>query len=512
LLEVAGPAAAQDPRKPVDALADFRTVETAITARISKASPAESRTPGFLGVHVAPDEGGLKVAHVHPDSSAAKAGLREGDLLGGISGQALRSPDDLKQFLGGKAAGDKLTLEVRRGDTPMELTAALAAPSQPLETGQRPAAKGKGSFDVRRKMTRWSKPVYRLALVLIEYPDAKHNPAIKTKDWEESLFSRGTYVNKKNATGQPVHGSLNDFFLEQSYGTFRVEGKAFPWVQVSKKRTEYGQGSNRTALLTEALDKLLERDGKDALKDFDGVFFMYAGGRMKVARGSLYWPHRSSVAHKGKRWPYFICPEGGDRMYNISVLCHEFGHMIGLPDLYARPENPGSEGLGQWCLMSNQAPNGRPQHMSAWCKEQLGWLKPAVIDPTTPQKLVLSPVYKSSRECFKVLVRADGSEYLLLENRTGKGFDASLPAHGLLVWRVVRGRPTLEESHGVAGPAGPRTMSGSVPFPSKINDAFTPFTTPSSRSQLGGGLPVYISNIRRLPDGRITFYVGWEFI
>ena len=87
----------------------------------------------------------------------------------------------------------------------------------------------------------------------------------------------------------------------------------------------------------------------------------------------------------------------------------------------------------------------------------------------------------------------------------------SLPADGLLIWRVIGNRPVLEESHGVAGPAGPRSFLSSVPYPSNANDAFTPFTTPSSRSQLGGGLPVYITNIRRLDDGRITLQVGYEF-
>jgi hypothetical protein len=263
--------------------------------------------------------------------------------------------------------------------------------------------------------------------------------------------------------------------------------------------------------MTEALDKLLARDGKEALKDFDGVFFLYAGEGVRTSRGDVYWPHKGNFFHQGKRWSYFIAPEGGTRMTNISVACHEFGHMLGLPDLYARPENPGSEGLGQWCAMSMQLGNGRPQHFSAWCKEQLGWLKPAVIDPTVKQKLILAPVEDSPRECLKVLLRPDGSEYLLLENRRKKGFDEGLPAEGLLIWRVVNNHPILEESHGVEGPRGPMVFPNAVPYPSPANDAFTPYTTPSSRAQLGGGLPVHVTNIRRLADGRITLFVGYEY-
>src|SRR5207244_4398522 len=204
-------------------------------------------------------------------------------------------------------------------------------------------------------------------------------------------------------------------------------------------------------------------------------------------------------------------PEGGQRMMNISVFCHEFGHMLGLPDLYARPENPGMEGSGVWSAMANQVGNGRPQHFCAWCKEKLDWIKPTVIDPTVKQKLILAPVEDSPKECFKVLFKPDGSEYLLLENRKKKGFDASLPADGLLIWRVVGNRPILEESHGVGGAAGPRVFTSMVPYPSTANDSFTPYTTPSSRSQLGGGLPVYITNIRKLSDGRVSFCVGYEF-
>jgi hypothetical protein len=80
-----------------------------------------------------------------------------------------------------------------------------------------------------------------------------------------------------------------------------------------------------------------------------------------------------------------------------------------------------------------------------------------------------------------------------------------------LVWRVVNNRPVLEEAHGVEGASGPRVFLPDVPFPSKANTAFTPYTVPSSRSQLGGGLPVYVTNISRLPDGRITFHIGYEY-
>lgn len=485
----------------------YSTVETAIKAKAGKAAAGPGQT-GYLGVQLA--GGKATVAEIDPDSAAARAGLRPGDALLKVAGEAIADANDLRRALAVKRAGSVVELVLSRGGQEVVTKAALTG-AAPAEEGER---EGKG-WDLTKGggkgMRMWTKSVYRLAIILIDYPDAKSNPKITPKDWEDSAFSTGTYTGR-SCTGQKVHGSMNDHFLEQSYGKFRIEGKAIPHVLVSKKRAEYGkQGTSRQALLTEALDAVLKRDGPKALDGFDGVFFMYSGGRMQVARGSLYWPHRSSVRHQGKSWPYFICPEGGETMYNISVLSHEFGHMLGLPDLYARPENPGSEGLDRWCLMSNQTPAGKPQHMSAWCKERLGWITPTTIDPSVPQKLVLAPIYKSPRECYKVLARPDGSEHFLLENRGGVGFDASLPASGLLIWRVTRGRPLLEESHGIAGPAGPRSFPNMVPYPSKSNDAFTPFTVPSSRAQLGGGTPVHITNIRRLPDGRITFMIGYEF-
>lgn len=582
-------------------LSEYRTVEKAITTRISQAGPASTGQLGYLGVHVKADsKGKLVIADLEDESPAAKAGLLRNDILVRVGDKTVEGVDAFRELILSRTPGEAVKLAVLRQDKPLELAATLAATSRPMNpsakrailgirvaepksgeglevtgvTSGSPADKAKikvgeiirkldgvvlrdsgnlgdvlsekkpndtvtltlflAEKEVDLKLTLaeeevsdngrgrnwdnrlggyWQKDVYHLGVVCVEYPDVKHNPKVTAKDWAESLFSRGAYKNKKSATGQDVFGSLNDYYWEQSYNSLTVEGKVFDWVEVSKKRLEYdqGAGANKATFLNEALEKLEARDGKDCLKDLDGVFFIYAGARVQTNRGALYWPHRASVQHNGKRWPYFICPEGGDRMENISVFCHEFGHMLGLPDLYARPENPGSEGLGVWCCMSNQLGNGRPQHFSAWPKEQLGWLKPAVIDPTVKQKLILAPVEDSPKDCLKVLIKPDGSEYLLLENRRKKGFDQELPAEGLLIWRVVNNHPVLEESHGVEGPSGPRVFLNAVPFPSKANNAFTPFTTPSSKSQLGGGLSVHITNIRRLADGRVTFYVGYEF-
>jgi len=484
-------------------------VETEVkTVGLSVTLAAVSRpmTPGrraIMGIRTAPDVAGALIEQVTPGLPAAGGGIKAGDVIVKLDDHNISGPDRLSDTMSSHKPGDLVVVTVKRRTAEVGFLVKLVPD----------AGDGNGfRWDDRQQGT-FQKDAYHLAVVPVEYPDVKHNDKVGVKDWETALFSTGAY-DDKSPTGQKVYGSLNDYYIEQSCGAFRVEDKIFDWVKVDKKRAEYGNDGDRFVLLREALDKLLERDGKEALKGFDGVFFLYAGERVQTVRGGLYWPHKANFRHDGRNWAYFICPElggGGDRMASISVMCHEFGHMLGLPDLYS--QSPDQPGLGIWCTMSTgHGQDGKPLHFCAWSKEQLSWIKPAVIDPTVKQKLILSPIENSTKECFKVLIKPDGSEYLLLENRVKKNFDRDLPGEGLLIWHVVDGRPILEESHGVMTPDGPQRFLGSVPYPSAANTAFTPYTTPSSKAVNGGGLPVHITNIQRLPDGRITFFIGYEFV
>jgi serine protease Do len=69
---------------------------------------------GFLGLATKSAEGGIEVTKVGKKSPAAKAGIKEGDLLRTLNGEKLDSHEKLQSILAELAAGDKLALEITR--------------------------------------------------------------------------------------------------------------------------------------------------------------------------------------------------------------------------------------------------------------------------------------------------------------------------------------------------------------------------------------------------------------
>lgn len=134
----------------------------------------------------------------------------------------------------------------------------------------------------------------------------------------------------------------------------------------------------------------------------------------------------------------------------VGVFAHEFGHVLGLPDLYDYGYD--SEGVGMFSLMAGGSygrdlpdryySGNTPVHPDAWSKTYLGFADP--IEVTKNQTITLRPSVKEP-DIYKVDVPGSfGREYFLLENRQQTGFDSGLSynvdgedLHGLVIYHVV---------------------------------------------------------------------------
>ena len=161
-------------------------------------------------------------------------------------------------------------------------------------------------------------------------------------------------------------------------------------------------------------------DGDDIFNEPDGVIdhfqIVHAGGDEAAGdpnQGTdAIWSHRSARQPAGRRparrrrrrrhqrrprrpaalvpnnptgiwvYDYTVQPENG----GLGVFAHEFGHDLGLPDLYDTSGNTGGaeNNTAFWTLMSSGAnigdggPDGigdDPTDMGAWERLQLGWLE-----------------------------------------------------------------------------------------------------------------------------------------
>jgi len=80
---------------------------------------------GFLGIQLAPGNGGAKIAVVNPKGPADKAGLKKDDLITEASGKKILDDQSFIEMIQRLKAGDSILLKVVRGDEELELKATL---------------------------------------------------------------------------------------------------------------------------------------------------------------------------------------------------------------------------------------------------------------------------------------------------------------------------------------------------------------------------------------------------
>ncbi|MFA6112139.1 MAG: immune inhibitor A domain-containing protein, partial [Candidatus Latescibacterota bacterium] len=129
-----------------------------------------------------------------------------------------------------------------------------------------------------------------------------------------------------------------------------------------------------------------------------------------------------------------------------GALAHEYGHLLGLPDLYnttflqkaGAPPEEDSAGTGNWCLMGWGAggwqANDGPTSLCAWSRLQLGWA--SVTDLASAQEELRLPEVGRQGDLYRIPIGGQSAFLFECRRRTSTWYDRHLPAEGLLIWRV----------------------------------------------------------------------------
>jgi immune inhibitor A len=260
--------------------------------------------------------------------------------------------------------------------------------------------------------------------------------------------------------------SFKDFYTKQSNGRFLAKGDVSDWVKVPYNESRYGSNkfsdsqvywpfiqdtgnawydSQKAAGKSDADIKayLTQFDKVDRYDfDDDGDFnepdgyvdhfqAIHAGEGEEAGGGAqgedAIWSHRwyAYSTGAGRSGPsdnkaggtqigntgiwigdYTTEPENG----GLGVFAHEFGHDLGLPDLY--DTNGGDNGTAFWTLMSGgswlnhgaDSIGTTPGYMGAWEKLQLGWLDYRTVPFGTDMTVKLGPADMASKTAEQAVV------------------------------------------------------------------------------------------------------------
>jgi immune inhibitor A len=263
---------------------------------------------------------------------------------------------------------------------------------------------------------------------------------------------------------------LRQFYLKASYGTLNIVTMNYPsstgWTTSPHSRAyytsqggshSYGAGTyphNSQALceyVVAALDPIINYANYDNDGDgyVDGIIIIHSGKAAEVTGDTLdIWSHSWGVTPQMRDGVYIsnycVVPEafGAVGDFTTGVYCHEFGHVLGLPDLYDYGYD--SYGLGGWSLMAAGSWNGRnpsgwggysPSFLDAWSRVFLGFVTPINITSNIP--VAHFPSVEDSAVVYRLWTNGTiGPEYFLAEFRGKSYTDTALAGWGIAIYHV----------------------------------------------------------------------------
>ncbi len=372
-------------------------------------------------------------------------------------------------------------------------------------------------------------------VILVEFQDTKFTTASPQQAFYNLLNQEGYNVN--GATG-----SANDYYFDNSRGDFDPQFVVAGPVTVSHNSSYYSKEDDVSdyvkdlvAEAAQAVDSQVnfaqfDHDGDNYV---DNIFIFFAGrGQNDSGDENTIWPHAWSIDEylylDGKRVYRYACAselktnkaDYTTRFTGIGTFCHEFGHVLGLPDFYDTDyeENGQANGLGYYSLMDtgNYSNNGNtPPYLTCMERYLLGWITDSDITSLgTSGFYQLIPV--ENDVAFTSSTTTSG-EYYLYENRQQTGWDAYIPGHGLMIYHVDRSSqyyPSRWDNNEVNAYSNHECFDlmeatgNYAPFPGPTGKtAFTSSTTPAAVNWKGSATGYNLSNISE-SGTTISFTMG----
>ena len=414
---------------------------------------------------------------------------------------------------------------------------ALGVPLQPRAAGPRAqlaanldAALAAGLDAPAARAARWPQ---RVVVLLVDFPDRPHSASLTPARIDSLFFG--------------AQGSVRDYYFRSSWGRLALSGVVTPWLRLPQSLATYADAAHEGRGVRGAYPFNARRMAEDAVRaadpgvDFsafdndgpdgqpssgdddglvDAMIVVHAGSGAETGTAGSILSHTWTTLDVVRTcdgvaaWRYATVAEDSP----LGVPAHEFGHLLGLADLYDRRSiTLLGGGLGDWSLMASGAwlDAGRtPADLDGASKLEVGFVD-AIVPATNGSALPLTAAGAQPGTVYHVWTHgAPGSEYFVLENRQPRGLDAFLPAGGLLVYHV-----NLQRAHNDE-PGRPRVQllqaDGREDIERRINngDAGDPLpgrlgrldagTLPSTRDALGGDTQIALTGITA-PTGQMSF-------